>query len=90
MIISDTHTYCRTFRSRAVTTYLNDLGLSRLGFESQTYAWRVNAQIKFAPTAVEILKALLGEQVLNETKEDDNAKLMGFFIAEGTHKEMVL
>ena len=33
----DTHTYCRAFRSGAVTTLFYDLGLSRLGFEHPTF-----------------------------------------------------
>ena len=36
----DTHTYCRAFDSGAVTAYLYDLGLSRLGFEHPTFRLR--------------------------------------------------
>ena len=34
---SDTHAYCRAFGSGAFTTFFNDLGLSRLGFEHPTF-----------------------------------------------------
>ena len=36
----DTHTYCRAFRSGAVTTCFHDLGLWRLGFERPTFRMR--------------------------------------------------
>ena len=36
----DTHTYCRTFSSGAVTTCFYDWGLSRLGFEHPTFFLR--------------------------------------------------
>ena len=34
------HTYCRAFSTGAVTTRFYDLGLSRLGFEHQTFCLR--------------------------------------------------
>ena len=37
---TDTHTYCRAFGSGAVTTYFNDFGLLRLGFEHTTFYLR--------------------------------------------------
>ena len=37
------HTYCRVSGSGTVTTYLNDLGLSRLEFEHQPFACVANA-----------------------------------------------
>ena len=36
----DIHTYCRVFGSEAVTICLNDLGMSRLGFEHPTFRLR--------------------------------------------------
>ena len=36
----DTHTYCRTLSSGAVTTCFYDSGLSRLGFEHPTFRLR--------------------------------------------------
>ena len=36
----DTHTYCRAFGSGVFTTFFNDLGLSRLGFENSTIRLR--------------------------------------------------
>ena len=36
----DTHTYCRAFGSGAGTTYIYDLGLSRLGFQHPTFRLR--------------------------------------------------
>ena len=38
--IRDTHTYCRVFGSRAVTTCFNDLCMSRLGFKNPTFHLR--------------------------------------------------
>ena len=40
----DTHNFCHTFDSGAVTTCFNDLGLSRLGIEPQYPACEVNAE----------------------------------------------
>ena len=38
--IRDTHNYCRTFSSGAVTNCFNDLGLSQQGFEHPTFRLR--------------------------------------------------
>ena len=36
----DTHTCCRAFKIGAITTFFNDLGLSRAGFEHPTFGMR--------------------------------------------------
>ena len=54
MVISkdcDTHTYCRAFCNRAVTTCIKDLGLSGLGFEHSNFACRMNALTHCATAA---------------------------------------
>ena len=45
---SDTHTFCRAFSSRAVTTCSYDLGLSRLGFDHRITTFPLRDQ-RFNP-----------------------------------------
>ena len=49
-----TQTYCRVFRSNAVTTCLNDLCLSRPGFEHQHFACEMKTLTKGAQTSTDI------------------------------------
>ena len=55
MVISedcDTHTYCRAICDGTVTTCFNDLGLSRLGFQHQTFHLRGERSNHCATAAV--------------------------------------
>ena len=49
----DIHTYCRAFGSGTVTTCVNDLGLSRPGFEHPTFRMRGERSTDWATVVIE-------------------------------------
>ena len=54
----DIHTCCRAFGSGTVTTCVNDLGLSRPGFEHPTFRMRGERSTDWATAAVPVMKLI--------------------------------